>query len=594
MPSAHASSASSPPPPYAGTHPPHYDFWPPGAPKSLTYPQTSVFYNFEVSARRFPDRPFTVFYGHETSWREAAAQIDALASFLTHRMGVARGDRVIVDLQNSPQFMLAFYAVLRADAVVVPVNPMSKVEELRHYVEDSDAVAAIIAQDTVAELLPMLGTARLRGIVVATYSDYLPAGEAAADDLAPPAFVEAPRQLPEHPATATDLAAIGDAGAAAPLVAAWTDALAWGATRPPPPHLAGPDDMACLPYTSGSTGWPKGCIHTHATMMATCVMVGWWKTLSPASVSLATAPFFHVTGLVSCMNAPIYMGATSVILPRWDPVVAARLIERWGVSNWTNVPTMVVDVLSHPVASKCDLSSLRHIGGGGAAMPEAIAQLLHDRYGLSYLEGYGMTETMSPTHMNPWHRPKKQCLGIPAFDVEARVVDPDTLQTLPPGETGEILMSGPQVMKGYWKHPEATAEALVELDGRVFMRSGDLGHMDADGYYFLSDRLKRMINAAGFKVWPAEVENFFYKHPAVRECCIVAAPDERRGETVKLFVARRPGHEQVDADALIAWARERMAAYKVPRKVEFVDALPRTSSGKIFWRQLQDREFGRG
>ena len=554
----------------------HHPYWPPGLPKSLDYPRTSMFYNFEVSARRYPDRPCLVFYGKVITYAEAARRIEALAGWLQHAAGVRRGDRVLLDLQNSPQFVLAFYAILRADAVVVPVNPMSRVEELRHYVTDSQASAAFIAQDTIEHLLPLVGPTPLAHVAMITYADELPADPAESADLTPPPFVREPARAPMHPA-----------------VTPWREAVAFGERHAPDAHAAGPDDMACLPYTSGSTGWPKGCVHTHATMMVTCVQIAFWKQLNAEAVSLATAPFFHVTGMVSSMNAPLYVGCTSVVLPRWDAVVAARLIERFKVTNWTNVPTMVVDLLSNPEAARHDLSSLKHIAGGGSAMPESIAATLKERYGLDYIEGYGMTEFMSATHMNPPHRPKKQCLGIPAFDVDARIIDPDTLAELGPREQGEIIAACPQRMRGYWQQPQATRDALIERDGKTFFRTGDLGYMDDEGYFFMADRLKRMINASGFKVWPAEVENFFYQHPAIQECCIVASPDARRGETVKLVAVLRPGHEALTEEALVAWARERMAAYKVPRKVEFLDALPRTSSGKLYWRKLQDREFGR-
>ncbi|HLE66333.1 MAG TPA: AMP-binding protein, partial [Burkholderiales bacterium] len=233
------------------------------------------------------------------------------------------------------------------------------------------------------------------------------------------------------------------------------------------------------------------------------------------------------------------------------------------------------------------------IFGGGAAMPEAIAQKLLDACGIEYMEGYGMTETISQTHMNPANRPKKQCLGIPAFDTEALVVDPETLRTLEPGEQGEIVVRGPQLLTGYWKRPREYRESWVEIGGRSFFRTGDLGRMDEEGYYFISDRLKRMINAAGFKVWPAEVEAAMYRHPAIQECCIIASPDERRGETVKAVVVLKAGAEAT-AQEILDWARGQMAAYKVPRKVEFSAALPRSGSGKIQWRALQEREFSAG
>jgi fatty-acyl-CoA synthase len=279
-----------------------------------------------------------------------------------------------------------------------------------------------------------------------------------------------------------------------------------------------------------------------------------------------------------------------VIQRRWDPQLAAELVERHHCTHWDNVPTMVVDLLSHPKALERDLSSLKWIFGGGAAMPEAIAQKLYEVCGVRYIEGYGLTETISQTHINPPQNPKQQCLGIPTFDTEALVADPESLRVLGPGEQGEILVRGPQLLVGYWGNDKATRESWVEIDGRKFFRTGDLGRTDEDGYFFISDRLKRMINAAGFKVWPAEVEAAMYQHPAIKECCIIAAPDARRGETVKAVVVLKPG-AAASAEEIMDWARGRMAAYKAPRQVAFMDALPRTGSGKLMWRALQEREF---
>jgi len=220
-----------------------------------------------------------------------------------------------------------------------------------------------------------------------------------------------------------------------------------------------------------------------------------------------------------------------------------------------------------------------------------VAQRLFDHYGLRYAEGYGLTETAAPSHYNPPDATRQQCLGIPYMGTEARVVDPETLAEMPVGEQGEILICGPQVFRGYWKRPEATAAAFVELDGKRFFRSGDLGHRDADGYFFLTDRLKRMINASGFKVWPAEVESLMFRHPAIQEACIIAAGDSYRGETVKAVVVLRPEHRgQVSEQDIIAWCRENMAVYKAPRIVAFVDALPKSGSGKVMWRLLQEAE----
>ncbi len=317
-----------------------------------------------------------------------------------------------------------------------------------------------------------------------------------------------------------------------------------------------------MPYTSGSTGLPKGCMHTHAGVLHNVVGSVIWKHVTADTVALATAPFFHVTGLVHSFLATVQAGGTIVIQQRWDPAQAAALVERHRCTHWDNVPTMVVDLLSNREAMRHDVSSLKWIFGGGAAMPEAIAQKLKDICGVDFIEGYGLTETISQTHMNPPDRPKRQCLGIPVFDTESFVIDPDTLRILPPGEQGEIVVRGPQLLTGYWKKDEATRARLGRpLDGpgggKSYFRTGDLGHMDEDGYFFISDRLKRMINAAGLKVWPAQVEAAMYRHPAIRECCIIATPDARKGESVKAVVVLKAeaaahhggGHHRVDARA---------------------------------------------
>jgi fatty-acyl-CoA synthase len=345
-----------------------------------------------------------------------------------------------------------------------------------------------------------------------------------------------------------------------------------------------------MPYTSGTTGHPKGCMHTHRSVMYNAVAGMTWVGTVPDSVLLSVLPFFHVTGMQGSMNTPLYAGATLVMLPRWDRDVAARLIQRYRVNGVQLISAMVVDLLSHPGIGEYDLSSINRISGGGAAMPEAIAQKLNDMLGIPYVEGYGMSETMAATHLNPMQRPKKQCLGMPLYDVDSRVIDAHTLLEVPQGESGEIIVSGPQVMQGYWNNPGATQDAFIERDGKRFLRTGDIGMIDEDGYFFMVDRLKRMINASGFKVWPAEVEALMYHHPAIREACIIAVPDEKRGETVKAVVVLKEAYRgKLSEQDIIDWAHENMAAYKSPRLVEFRDALPKSGSGKVMWREMQEQ-----
>jgi len=252
---------------------------------------------------------------------------------------------------------------------------------------------------------------------------------------------------------------------------------------------------------------------------------------------------------------------------------------------------MVFDFINQDLTGR-DLSSLRLLTGGGAAMPKAVADRVRALFGLDYIEGYGLSETMAPTHLNPVTRPKSQCIGLPIFDTTAFIADPETLAPLPPGQVGEILVAGPQVLVSYHHNPKEDAAAFVHIGGRRFFRTGDLAYVDEDGYFFIVDRLKRMINASGYKVWPAEVESHLYAHPAVLQACVIGCRDAHRGESVKALVVLRPG-KTLTADELIAWSREHMAAYKVPHVVEFVDALPLSATGKVEWRRLQERENAR-
>jgi fatty-acyl-CoA synthase len=536
----------------------HFPYWPPGQPKTLELPRATVYSNLAASAARHPERAAIDYYGTRITYRELKREVDALAGYLQQRCGVARGERVLLYLQNSPQFVIAYYAVLRADAVVVPVNPMNRTEELRHYVEDSDARTAIVGQDVLRQIEPL----RLDHVIVAAYLDYLPA----ATDLPLPDFLRTPR-----------------------ISSSWNEAIEQ--RLEPSLHLAAPEDLAVMPYTSGTTGKPKGCMHTHSSVQATTVPYLHWRGAQEKSVVLCALPMFHVTGMQSGMNSPIHLAATIVVLSRWDRDCAAMQIERARITNWSAITTMMVDFLSNPNLARYDLSSLEVLGGGGAAMPEALARKLEAVIGLPFVEGYGLSETMAPTHINPPQRPKRQCAGIPFFNTDARVIDPESRNELQVNEVGEIIVHGPQVFRGYWKQPEATAAGFIEHDGKRFFRTGDLGYYDEEGYFFITDRLKRMINCAGFKVWPAEVEAMLYAHPAIQEACVIGARDAYRGETVKAFIVlRKQFAGQIEPAAITDWAREKMAAFKVPRIVEFVEELPRTATGKILWRKLQEEE----
>ena len=557
---------------------PHYRFWPKRLPRAITVPATSLWDNLEVNARRYPDKAALVFFGRVVTYRELLQKSERLAACL-RGLGVEKGDRVVLNMQNCPQLVIAHFAILRANAVVVPVNPMNRAEELKHFITDPDARVAITTSDLAAELArasdALEPAQRLQHLLVSHFADAFDP-DAAGEGAMPAAWRD-------WLCTRHALPALQGG-----QVHTWEAALA---TEGAPPALTvGPADLAVLPYTSGTTGLPKGCMHTHSSIMHNAVASGLWGNGTMENVTLMVVPMFHITGMVSLMHTNMAAGATLVIMPRWDRELAGQLISRYKITHWTNIPTMVIDLMASPNFGQYDLSSLVVIGGGGAAMPQAVAQRLLEQYGLRYTEGYGLTETAAPSHSNPPDNPKQQCLGIPFMGTDARVVDPDTLQEMPAGEQGEIIIHGPEVFDGYWKRPAATEAAFVDFDGKRFFRSGDLGRVDEDGYFFITDRLKRMINASGFKVWPAEVEALMFRHPAIQEACVIATRDDYRGESVKAVVVLRPDHAHTTEQEIIDWCRENMAVYKVPRTVQFVQALPKSGSGKVMWRLLQEAE----
>ena len=558
---------------------PHHRFWPARLPHAITVPDTSLWDNLETSARRYPNKTALVFLGTQLTYAQLRSKAERLAAFL-QSLGVQKGDRIVLDMQNCPQLVIAHFAILRANAVVVPVNPMNRAEELKHYITDPDARIAI----TTGDLAPELAKAnegvpeaqRLQHLIVTQFTDafdtQVSGDDAPADSWRDWLFTQYP--LPELVGGRTH---------------AWNHAL--DTQAPLGALLVGKDDLAVLPYTSGTTGLPKGCMHPHRSIMHNTISSAIWGNGTHENVGLLVVPMFHITGMTSVMHSGIYMGCTLVLMPRWERELAGRLISKWKVTHWTNIPTMVIDLLASPNFDKFNLQSLVHIGGGGAAMPQAVAQRLLELYGLRYSEGYGLTETAAPSHNNPPDAPKQQCLGIPFMSTDARVVDPETLKEVPQGESGEIVIHGPEVFDGYWKRADATEAAFFELEGKRFFRSGDLGRVDEDGYFFITDRLKRMINASGFKVWPAEVEALMFKHPAIQEACIISTQDSYRGETVKAVVVLRASHKgQVSEADIIAWCRDNMAIYKAPTQVQFVDTLPKSGSGKVMWRMLQEAE----
>ena len=542
-----------------------YDHWPSGVPTHLPPITRTLDDNLRKAAADWPEKTALIYYGAEKTYAELDGEVSRMAAYLQSVCGVTKGDRVGLYMQNAPQFVVAFYGVIRAGGVVVPMNPMYRSDEVAYVCEDANIRTMLTAQDVIGQLQPLMAAGALENVICAHYASELPSKTTV--DL--PGSVAAP--LAAQPED----------------VVAWADAMA--AELPFDPPKLTPDDVCILPYTSGSTGRGKGCVHTHRTCLHGVDCIAAWFGHDGSEVHLGVTPMFHIVGMQGGMNVSISTAATVVILSRWDRKAAARLIAQHKVTTWSTVPTAVIDLLNTEGLEARDLQSMRLIFGGGSAMPEAIAARLQDLTNLEFVEVYGMSETMGPISNNPPHAPKAGCVGIPTMNTDVHLLDPDTQKPVALGDLGEVVVSGPQNMLSYWNNAEADAETFIEVDGQRFLRTGDLARLDAAGNIYIVDRLKRMINVSGYKVWPTEVEARLYHHPAIAEVCVISAKDDYRGETVKAVAVLRPGMT-LAAEELAKWAQPHMAAYKVPRLLEITESLPKSGAGKVLWRTLQDQE----
>jgi len=546
----------------------HFDHWLPRVPKTLSVPETTIFENLSMTEQKYPNKIAIEYYGSSMTYSEFLNEVETLAGYLKNKLNIEKGENVLLFMQNSPQFLISMFAILRIQAVIVPINPMSITNELEFFVKDGNIKHGLIGQELYEKVAaPLVKNKILEQPIIAAYSTYTNPNKALGK-----IPEEAKMPVVDYPNTVL-----------------WSNALK--ADTISDAYTGEIDDTAMIPYTSGTTGVPKGCVHTNKTIQANIHSAFFWMSLTPNSVPLTTLPLFHVTGVVHSALAPILAGSKIVLLTRWDRDYAVKAIEKFGCTDWINISTMLIDFLSNPDLDSYDISSLEIVGGGGAPVPETVGKQLTTLTGLEYVEGYGLSETMSHTHFNPPQRPKLQCFGVPAFDVDARIIEPSTNKELDVNQEGELIVNGPQLFKGYYNRPEETKKNHISIDGKSFFRTGDIVKMDEEGYFYIVDRLKRMINASGYKVWPTEVESILFKHPAIQQACVVRAEDEKRGETVKALVILNEEYKgKITETEIIDWSKTQMADYKYPRSVEFRDEFPTTASGKVLWKKLQEEE----
>lgn len=480
-----------------------------------------------------------IFQDRSIAYADLDAMIEQTADRLA-ALGIERGERVAVHLPNIPQFVVAYFAIARIGGIVVPVNVHYKAEELAHVLDDSEAAAIIVYEAFRSTAIEALNAARsVRLVVVAG----------------------------------------ADPGETVPLEAVGAEAPRRRQT------IVSPDDIAAICYTSGTTGRSKGAMLTHRNLLANCDQMQHLPAFhfEPSDVTLVVLPLFHIYGMNCGMNATLRVGGTAVLVPRFEPLPVLDLIQRHRCTVFLGAPPMYVAWTNLPALASYDLSSLRYVASGAAALPAHVLERFEALTGARIYEGYGLTETSPVTHTNAaGPRVKPGTIGCPIPGVEAKLVD-NSDREVPLGAEGEIVVRGANVMLGYWRQPEATAEVLRA----GWFHTGDVATLDADGYYTIVDRKKDMINAGGFKVWPREVEEVLYRHPAVREVAVVPAPDSYVGERPVAYVALKEG-TVCTAEEIIAYCRERLAAYKAPVRVEFRPDLPKLPTGKVLRRVLRE------
>src|SRR3954463_5711783 len=530
--------------------------------KSIRLPDEVLPAILARQAKRVPDRAAIQFYGRAVTFAELDSAVGRFAGFLQAR-GLQAGDRVAIFLENSPQFAIAYYGALRAGGIAVCLNPMHKAVELLHEFEDSGVRALVTSDQSYEVVEPIRAQTRLEVVVITSYRDFLPENPTLPP---PPSFLETRDGRPEG----TD--ALLDVLRTAPELKTQV-----------PRSLS---DTALLQYTSGTTGTAKAAEITHANLVSNCELQRVYLGAGDDEIVLGVLPWFHITGMECQMNMMAYMGSTLVAIGRFDLATVLRAIEVYRCTLTTFITTVNVAIVNFPKTKEFDLSSLRHCFSGGAPVPKEIARRWESITGHKLIEGYGLSETTAPTHINPPDRPKYGTVGLPLPLTDVRIGKRDEPGTeVAAGEGGELAGRGPQVMKGYWKRPEATKEAFH--DG--FFLTGDIGVMDEEGYFSIVERKKDMLKVSGFSVFPAEVEAILYRHPAVAEAGVVGVPDPYRGEDPVAFVVLKPEAKgKVREEEIAEWCRTEMAVYKAPRHVRFIDALPKTASGKILKRMLRD------
>jgi long-chain acyl-CoA synthetase len=545
--------------------------YPSQIPHTIDYPNKTLQQFLQEAASQFPNKIAIHFLGKELTFQEVYKQALKLANYLV-KLGLKKGDRVSIMLPNCPQAVISYYGVLFAGGVVVQTNPLYTERELEYQLKDSGAEILITLDLLYPKAVKMKAITNLKHLIITSIKDYLPFIK----KLFYPLVQKKQQQVIVKVKEQEDQRL-------------FSSVMAFSEAKEMEVDIDPVEDIALLQYTGGTTGFPKAAMLTHRNLIANTVMGAYWMYQCEKGNEsiLGVLPFFHVYGMTAVMNLSIMQGYKMILLPKFDPETTLKTIQKLKPTLFPGAPTIYIALLNHPKLKNYDLSSIKACISGSAPLPVEVQEKFETVTGGKLIEGYGLTEASPVTHANfLWDGERvKGSIGVPWPDTEAKIISLETGEEAKINEIGELVVRGPQIMKGYWNQPIET-EAVLR-DGWLY--TGDLGYMDERGYFFIVDRKKDMIIASGYNIYPREVEEVLYEHPKVQEAAVIGIPDVYRGETVKAFIVLKQG-EECTKEELDHFVRSRLAAYKVPRIYEFRKELPKTAVGKILRRVLIEGE----
>lgn len=549
---------------------PWFKFWPENVPKHIEYPEIPLSDFLKSTSDKHPDRTALVYFNKEMKYKELQSLTDRFAAAL-YDLGVRKGDKVAIFLPNMPQFIISYYGIVRIGAIETAISPLYKEREVEHQLIDSEAETVVVLDALYPILERVQSKTNVKRVIVAGLKEYMPAGTAFFGSLL--------KKIPSHKVQSRS------------NIHFFPELMSKYKGTPPEVKINPAEDLAALQYTGGTTGIAKGAMLTHMNLVSNAMMCDKWLEGADFNETFLTVlPLFHIYGMTTSMNAPIYLGAKMVLLPRFEAENTLGAIQKHRVTIFCGAPTMYSMLLSHKSLARYDLRSIRFCISGSAPLPTDVQKKWMEVTGGVLVEGYGLTESSPVTHCNPLDKTMKTVnvgsIGLPWPDTDAKIVDAEKGEKeLAPGEDGELVVKGPQIMKGYWKMSEETRDVL--RDGWLY--TGDIGKFDPDGYFYITDRKKDLIKYKGYSVYPREIEDVLFEHPAVKLCAVIGKPDTISGEIPKAFVVLKEGMT-VSAEGIMDFVNTKVAPYKKIREVEFRTELPMTMVGKVLRRVLEEEE----